>query len=85
MSDGQSHRRYDKLAQKWRDLAERRRDHIIELYQTGRWKHYYTEQELIACLREAIAALEVWDALAESGRRRMIDQEVPPEVPRRVA
>jgi hypothetical protein len=33
----------DEVAQKWRDIAERRREHFILLYDTGRWKLYYTE------------------------------------------
>ena len=70
MSDRQFHRPYDKLAQKWRDLAERRRDHIVELYNTGRWKHYYTEQELVASLREANKLLETWNTLARAGMNR---------------
>jgi uncharacterized repeat protein (TIGR03809 family) len=69
MSDRQFHRPYDKLAQKWRDLAERRRAHIIELYDSGRWKHYYTEQELVASLREATELLETWEALARAGAK----------------
>ena len=69
MSDRQFHRPYDKLAQKWRDLAERRRDHIIELYDTGRWKHYYTEQELVASLREANQLIETWTALSRAGTK----------------
>ena len=32
------------LTRKWRDLAEKRRAHLIELYDSGRWKHYYTEE-----------------------------------------
>ena len=34
-------------AQKWRDLAERRRAHFIDLYRSGRWKHYYTNEEFL--------------------------------------
>jgi uncharacterized repeat protein (TIGR03809 family) len=70
MSDRQFHRPYDKLAQKWRDLAERKRDHIVELYNTGRWKHYYTEQELVAAMREANQLLDTWNTLARTGPNR---------------
>ncbi len=52
------------LAQRWRDLAERRRSHFIELYQTGRWKHYYTEAEFVTRLREVFQAAETWEKLA---------------------
>ena len=47
--------RLENVALKWRALAERRRDHHLELYKSGRWKHYYTEQEFLAEMRNAIA------------------------------
>jgi len=31
--------RWDAVSLRWRDLAERRKDHFVELYQTGRWRH----------------------------------------------
>jgi uncharacterized repeat protein (TIGR03809 family) len=49
--------------QKWRALAVQRRDHFVELYESGRWKHYYTEHELLARMREAIRLVETWDLL----------------------
>jgi uncharacterized repeat protein (TIGR03809 family) len=52
------------LTRRWRDLAERRRAHLIELYDTGRWKHYYTEEQLIARMREAIRLAETWEQLS---------------------
>ena len=42
------------ITQKWRDLAERRRAHFIELYDTGRWKLYYTEEQMLARIDEAL-------------------------------
>jgi hypothetical protein len=30
----------DGVARKWVALAERRTAHIVELYDTGRWRHY---------------------------------------------
>jgi len=50
--------------QKWRDLAERRRAHFVDLYQSGRWKHYYTEEQFHACMREVVAAAEAWARIA---------------------
>jgi len=32
---------------KSRVLAERRRAHLLELYQTGRWKRYFTEERFL--------------------------------------
>jgi uncharacterized repeat protein (TIGR03809 family) len=57
-------RPYELLSHKWRDLAERRRAHFVELYSSGRWKHYYTEDEFVLRLREVFAAVEAWTKLA---------------------
>jgi uncharacterized repeat protein (TIGR03809 family) len=54
----------DQAALKWRDLAERRQAYFVELYESGRWKHYYTDQEFIVRLREAAAAVNRWAAIA---------------------
>lgn len=37
---------YDSIARKWLALAERRKAHLIELRQTGRWERYYTDAQL---------------------------------------
>jgi uncharacterized repeat protein (TIGR03809 family) len=52
------------ITRRWRALAEQRRAHFIELYDTGRWKHYYTEEQLLARMREAIRLTETWDQLS---------------------
>ena len=52
------------ITQKWRDLAVRRRAHFVELYESGRWKHYYTEEQLLARLREAVRLAETWEQLS---------------------
>ena len=54
----------DKVAHKWRRLAERRRAHFVELYYSGRWKHYYTEERFLLSMREAIRAAERWAMIA---------------------
>ncbi len=43
---------YDAVARKWLALAERRRDYLIELRSSGRWRHYYTAAKLENELRE---------------------------------
>lgn len=60
------HRMSAEITQKWRDLAERRRAHFIELYDTGRWKRYYTEEQLLARMREAVRLAEIWEQLSPS-------------------
>ncbi len=61
-------------ALKWRDLAERRRAHFVELHQSGRWKHYYTEDRFAFEMRQAVALAERWAKIAPR-----------PEMPRRKA
>jgi uncharacterized repeat protein (TIGR03809 family) len=52
------------VAQKWRDLAERRRDHYAALYDSGRWKRYSSEAELLERMREVVALAETWAEIA---------------------
>jgi hypothetical protein len=49
---------------RWRMLAEQRLNHLIELHQTGRWRRYHTEAAFREMVREARAALKVWEELA---------------------
>lgn len=51
---------------RWRLLAERRLNYLISLYETGRWKVYYSEPEFLKVVQEARAALKTWEQLAPS-------------------
>ena len=64
MPAGQSIRPNNALARKWCELARRRRAHFLELYDSGRWKRYYDEEQFLARLREAVAAVEIWTQIA---------------------
>ena len=57
-------------ALKWRALAERRRDHHIELYRSGRWRHYYTDQQFLIEMRAAIALAQRWATIAPRPEER---------------
>jgi uncharacterized repeat protein (TIGR03809 family) len=57
-------RRLEDVALKWRDLAERRRDHLLELYRSGRWRRYYTGKNFIEALRNAVMMADRWAAIA---------------------
>jgi uncharacterized repeat protein (TIGR03809 family) len=61
------------VLQKWRALAEQRRAHFLELYMSGRWRHYYAEQDFVARMREAIQLLEMWNRLAQAPRDKPAD------------
>ena len=49
---------------RWRMLAERRLNYLIELYENGRWKIHYSEPEFLKVIQEARAALKTWEQLA---------------------
>src|SRR5438270_14007418 len=52
------------LCERWCALAERRLAHLTELFESGRWRRYYTEHALLENFREAKAAVKVWHALS---------------------
>lgn len=61
-------RRIDAIAQRWCDLAERRRAYFVELFDSGRWTHYYNEQEFLERLRDVVKATDAWRQLAPRDR-----------------
>jgi len=71
------------FARKWHALAERRRKHLAELYESGTWKRYFTEETLRTHMREATREVERWNATLDepapsSGERH----QAPPPTPR---
>ena len=56
--------RFDAVSRKWLDLAERRLRYYIQLYQSGRWQHYYTKESLAVRMRDVIGAVR---ALEKAG------------------
>ena len=57
-------RSFDQIVQQWHELADRRREHFAELYRSGRWRHYYTEEQFVARMREVVHAAEAWAQIA---------------------
>jgi hypothetical protein len=55
------------VAQKFLALIELRRAHLSELYETGRWKLYYSDEELRASARELTMLHDKWTAVAALG------------------
>jgi uncharacterized repeat protein (TIGR03809 family) len=68
MQDLPSRPSLERIARKWHDLAEQRLDYYTELYRSGRWKHYYTEERFAVRMLEVIEAAKRWCDLA--GRQR---------------
>jgi uncharacterized repeat protein (TIGR03809 family) len=56
--------RYQQALERWRVLAERRLEHMTLLYETGRWRRYFSEEQFIGIIRETRAAVEAWRKLA---------------------
>jgi hypothetical protein len=54
----------DPVALKWRDLVDRRRAHFVELYLTGRWKRYYSEEQFLVIFRDTMSIAERWTEIA---------------------
>jgi uncharacterized repeat protein (TIGR03809 family) len=54
----------DPIALKWRNLADRRRAHMVDLYLSGRWKRYYSEEQFLICFRDAMSMAERWNEIA---------------------
>jgi hypothetical protein len=44
-------------------LALRRHAYYLELLQSGRWRHYFTEQELASRLRDVVTQTRRWNAI----------------------
>lgn len=59
------------VIRKWRCLAQRRKEHFVELYESGRWRLYYTDAELIERLREAIRGVDRWSATEQAAIDRL--------------
>jgi len=55
---------YDGIARKWLALVERRKAHISELCDSGRWKHYYTHEQLLDEMREVARVRDQWARIA---------------------
>jgi len=88
MSERQALRQFDNIAQKWRDLAERRREYFVDLYRSGRWKHYYSEDEFVLIMQEVVEVTETWARIAPKTaetQKRRAQEAVPAAAERQPA
>ena len=88
MTDEQALHRFNKTAEKWRDLAEKRRLYFEDLHQSGRWKYYYTEAVFYRRLGEAAELVELWEPVLKARLTELPSapkspaQSVPKSVPK---
>ena len=64
MPEQQTGKALETAALKWRQLAERRRAYFVELFHSGRWKLYFSEEQYLAHLTEASRTAERWARIA---------------------
>src|SRR5262245_20841854 len=50
---------------RWHALAERRRNYIVELYRSDRWRRYYSEDAFRSLMRDVIQNAETWGKVLE--------------------
>jgi uncharacterized repeat protein (TIGR03809 family) len=68
----------EEVAQKWRALAERRCAYFLELQRSGRWRRYYSEEQFLVRLREAIRLSERWVEIAASPAASVVSEHAHP-------
>lgn len=71
MTDRPAFRDLGKIAEKWRALAERRRDDFAELYRNGSWERYYDQVALVARTLEVAAICDRWTMVLEQHGRAL--------------
>ena len=49
---------------RWCNLAEQRLEYLTELFETGRWRRYYSELAFLENIQEAKSAVETWRNLS---------------------
>lgn len=59
------------IVARWCNLAERRLEHLTELFESGRWRRYHTEREFLENIQEAKVAVETW--------RDLLSREAAPD------
>jgi uncharacterized repeat protein (TIGR03809 family) len=64
MDSGEASQTFAAIAQRWRDLTERRRADFAQLYESGRWTRYYSEERLLERVREVVQSAERWTQIA---------------------
>jgi hypothetical protein len=64
------------IVARWCNLAEQRLEYLTELFDSGRWRRFYSEQAFLENIREAKTTVETWrDILSREASRdnRAID------------
>ena len=52
------------VAARWCALAEQRLEYLTEMFESGRWRRFYSERALLENIKEAKRAVETWRGLS---------------------
>ncbi|HLI99031.1 MAG TPA: TIGR03809 family protein [Bradyrhizobium sp.] len=55
------------IVARWCKLAEQRLEYLTELFETGRWRRFYSEHAFLENIQEAKAAVKTWRDLVSRG------------------
>jgi uncharacterized repeat protein (TIGR03809 family) len=55
------------VSARWCALAEKRLEHLTELFESGRWRRYYSEHSFLENIQEAKFAVKNWRVLSLGG------------------
>ena len=55
------------LLSRWCALAEDRLEYLTQMFESGRWRRYYSEMAFLENIREAKVAVETWRGLSTPG------------------
>jgi hypothetical protein len=62
--------RLDVITRQWHDLANRRLAYFTELYRSGRWQRYYSQEHFALRMLDVIRAERAWRDLAGRSWRK---------------
>ncbi len=54
------------LLQKLHALAERRRTHLVEMQESGRWARYYSQDDMNAHMKDAVEMAGHWQKMCDT-------------------
>ncbi len=58
------------IVARWCKLAEQRLEYLTELFETGRWRRFHSERDILENIQEARTAVETWrDLLTREASR----------------
>jgi hypothetical protein len=67
----------DAATRGFRDLALRRHAYYLDLLKSGRWRHYFSEQEFAERLRDVMTVTRAWNGLAKASDKASDPRPTP--------